>query len=224
MYSCCLCDEVLHRAPLFDCLGNLRLEQDEDMHNHVDLTSAYIQLHFLSVQHERNLREATSLEYFVPVSPASWDSSSRSTPDSSPNSSPIIRRSHRSGKRTSSPPICKVCRMTSSLRSSNVSIDGSYTGTLTPDHLKNIQHKRCMEKFLAISQEETRLIAFKKPGCATAVGRSIAGIARRRMLPDVVEELLQLLVGVRKKTVDTKQSATTAGKVAAVAAAACTAK
>ena len=108
--------------------------------------------------------------------------------------------------------------MTSSSVTRGGVVDGSYPNTLTPDHLNDIRHKRCMAKFLAMSQEETMLIAFKKPGCATAVGHIIADIALRRLLPGDVENLLLLLVGVKKKAPasdEKKPAATTSTSAAA---------
>ena len=56
VHSCTLCNEELHRTPMFDALGNI----DPIGKIHLDLLSKkYIHFHFISIRHEDNLKEAT---------------------------------------------------------------------------------------------------------------------------------------------------------------------
>ena len=211
VHSCTLCNEELHRTPIFDLLGNI----DPIGKIHLDLLSKkYIHFHFISIRHEDNLKEA--------MKEATGKSNTTSTTEQ-PNTKTQIpvhstgtghgttqRRSRSRRKASSLQRTCVICKA-SSLHMVGTKADGPFI--LSSAHLDQLHHKRNITRFQELAEEETRLIEWKKPSTATAIASAVLEIATTEHdLPTDVGRLILKFSGIQEIVPTTTYLTCTTGK------------
>lgn len=195
--SCTLCNEELHRTPIFDSLGNVDPTGESDLDL---LAKKYIRYHFTSVRHEDNLKKAMKI--------ATGKSNATST-TKQPNTKTQMPAHHstgtghgttqrrsRSRRKSSSPQrTCVICKA-SSLHMVGTKADGPFI--LSAAHLDQLHHKRSITRFQELAEEETRLIEWKKPSTATAIAFAVLEIATVHDLPTDVGRLILKFSGIQE--------------------------
>ena len=210
VHSCTLCDEELHRTPIFDSSGNFDSNSlittgagvsDLDL-----LAKKYIHNHFISVRHEDNLKEAMN------VAARKSNAATKQPTRSSNANAPMIfhststgrgttkRKARSSRKVSSAQQTCVICKA-SSRHVVGAKTDGPYL--LSSAHLDQLHHKRSMKRFQELADEEMRLINYKKPSTANAIAFLSLEIVSDNDLPTDVGLLILRFAGIQKEAAPT---------------------
>lgn len=206
VHSCTLCDEELHRTPIFDSLGNIDPTGESDLDL---LAKKYIQYHFISVRHEDNLKKAMKAATGKSNVTSATKQPNTRTPmpvRSTGASHGTTKRRPRSRRKDSSPQrTCVICKA-SSLHVVGTKADGQFI--LSAAHLDQLHHKRSTTRFQELAEEETRLIELKKPSTATAIAFAVLEIATEHDLPTDVGRLILKFSGIQEIVPPTNHSIT----------------
>ena len=206
VHSCSLCNEELHRTPIFDSLGDSDSNSVEVAgESGLDLIAKkFIHHHFIGVRHENNLKEVIDA---ATGNTNAMTTQRQTSPPFLPNSTTCITSTQthdftgkkpRSSRRSNpKEPTCKVCKASSS-QVVGTKTDGSFL--LSASHLEQLHHRRSTTKFQELAEKETRLIRFKKPGCATTIATLILEIAAAHDLPNDIGLSILHFVGIQEKT------------------------